>query len=197
MDFFMDIDMANTTPMMACGHSANATTGPDNTPCCVICAGDPKSVQIIKAPSLTNRLAKCGSCDNKTESSTGLAFFEYKGEGSNESITKCVCGYHRIAHLPYWTVHIKVVRRWFKIKRYEDVHAKTFHASEEQKELGAEREAQIFRRMMEPNHDEETRVKSVEILKIFPTNSNMRCNNFRPIGTQKYDQYYCGCHGWD
>ncbi len=183
------------TPMMACGHAANATS--QGKPCCVICLGDPKSRQVVDLPDLTGRLTKCTYGDKIVESSVNLAFFEYTGPGSRESTNKCKCGYFLLAHLPYWAVHIRVVRRWFKHENSDSITIRRIHATEDTKEAAAEQEADFFRRMMGENHREETRVKSVEVVKICASTGGIECNKFDPVGSQKYDKYYCGCHGWN
>lgn len=76
------------TPMMLCGHQANATT--EGKPCCVICAGDPRAYQVAGAPNLTGRQARC-YCGKTVQSVADgtLAFFEFKGEGSREAMERC------------------------------------------------------------------------------------------------------------
>jgi hypothetical protein len=49
---------------------------------------------------LTGRIAKCSYCGKQAESSRGLWFFEYLGEGSEHARRKCaVCGYYDVAHM--------------------------------------------------------------------------------------------------
>lgn len=100
--------------MMACGHAANAHTkdaeGKD-IPCCVICAPTPESMTIIGPPNLEGRVAKCGYSTpgrywygtpedhaKGVPSRIDLAFFEYRGEGSNWATQKCHCGKFEVAH---------------------------------------------------------------------------------------------------
>lgn len=86
------------TPMMACGHAANAKHMNKSTgewePSCVICFGDPRALQVIEKPDLTGRTARCahygrprrhgrGVCDGERPSDFNLAFFVYRGPGSN------------------------------------------------------------------------------------------------------------------
>ena len=62
--------------LMKCGHISNSFIG-DNKPCCVICL----CVEVDNTKNdtfLENRKAKCGMCNNKVDSKTNLAFFEYK-----------------------------------------------------------------------------------------------------------------------
>ena len=51
--------------------------------------------------------------------------------------------------------------------------------------------------MMSETHDEQTRVKSVKVVKIIPAISKLKCKNFKAVGPQEFDRYYCGCHGWN
>jgi hypothetical protein len=82
----------NPKPMMMCGHAANAITSND-LPCCVICAPDPKSMKVSEyAPNLEGRMARC-SCKKLESSSTTLAFFEFRGDGSDQALRSCKhCG---------------------------------------------------------------------------------------------------------
>lgn len=85
-------------PMMKCGHAANATDVKGN-PCCACCVGIKAGAEELDTapPSLEGRMAKC-SCGRTEPSSTSLAFFEYCGPGSPESINICKCGFHYVAH---------------------------------------------------------------------------------------------------
>lgn len=48
--------------------------------------------------NLQNRIARC-DCGREAPSSTDLAFFEYRGEGSTAATSTCkVCRYHELAH---------------------------------------------------------------------------------------------------
>lgn len=65
------------TPMMKCGHAANATDA-NGRPCCAIHAGLTEDAYIVvEGPSLEGRLAKCGICKKSVPSNTNLAFFEH------------------------------------------------------------------------------------------------------------------------
>lgn len=69
------------TPMMKCGHAANATS--DGKPCCVICAPDPKAFEIDEHASqnaLIGRKAMCTYCGKTVPSNTNLPFFS-RGKG--------------------------------------------------------------------------------------------------------------------
>jgi hypothetical protein len=94
------------TPMMKCGHAANAIS--NGKPCCIICfmtIGD-DSMTPMDTPDLTNRRARCsyyntqpnhkheGRCDRnichcEEPSSSNLAFFEYR---PNEEYDRFYCG---------------------------------------------------------------------------------------------------------
>jgi hypothetical protein len=77
------------TPMMKCGHAANAHRA-DGTQCCAICIGlDAGATIIMETPILEGRMAKCDSCKNEEPSDTSLAFFEYR---PNEAYDKYYCG---------------------------------------------------------------------------------------------------------
>lgn len=68
------------TPMMECGHAANAAL-PNGDPACAICMGmDPKATQVMKdKPDLSGREAECLSCHkNVVKSSPDLPFFEHR-----------------------------------------------------------------------------------------------------------------------
>lgn len=88
--------------MMACGHAANATDA-DGAPVCAICAGIAEGwAVVVNAASgdlvLEGRYARC-SCGAIELSSTSLAFFEFRGEGSRQAIESCKnCGYSLVAH---------------------------------------------------------------------------------------------------
>lgn len=73
------------TEMMKCGHSANANRVHEDgtrTPSCAICAGlTPDAEIVVRAPDLTDRMARCSyfgsKCRSKRDSSPSLAFFEW------------------------------------------------------------------------------------------------------------------------
>ena len=87
-----------TTPMMKCGHAANATNTATGKPSCAICAGLTPDALIVDdaPPDLTGRAARCwhygqrapGKCESnygtrlgqvclaEQPSSPGLPFFE-------------------------------------------------------------------------------------------------------------------------
>ena len=102
------------TPMMKCGHAANATTVRDGKtiPCCIICAPDKGAYITTDSINLTDRKARCGyygkhrrngSCDYggtdqpdricrcETESSSKLPFFEYR---PTQPFDMFYCGCH-------------------------------------------------------------------------------------------------------
>ena len=50
---------------------------------------------------LAGRLARCPYCKRTKPSSPDLAFFEYRGPGSDADLEHCAhCAYHRRAHDP-------------------------------------------------------------------------------------------------
>lgn len=84
-------------PMMKCGHRSNAVTD-NGARCCVICAPDSAAYEIVEEPNLKNRQARC-YCGNVQPSNADLAFFEYRGPGSEVAKRRCVnCGYYDTAH---------------------------------------------------------------------------------------------------
>lgn len=91
-------------PFMKCGHQANARDA-NGKPICVICTGlKPEASEVAAEMSglLAGRWARC-SCMRLMPSTDALmgklAFFEYRGEGSNEATNYCRdCGYARSAH---------------------------------------------------------------------------------------------------
>lgn len=96
-----------TTPMMECGHAANATH--NGAPACVICAGISGGANLrvaTVAPDLTGRRARCGyrvqgkslkpepagaHDPDGVPSSADLWFFEYR---PNEPFDSFYCGCH-------------------------------------------------------------------------------------------------------
>lgn len=77
--------MASTTPMMACGHAANARNG-RGEPACAICIGIHSGAAVVAdAPDFSGRTAKCcyakrrngTPCTSESPSSLDLAFFEH------------------------------------------------------------------------------------------------------------------------
>ena len=72
--------MSAATPMMECGHAANGLKGDD--PVCVMCFGIIAGAdQVAPDLDLTGRRARC-ACGEETDSSTRLAFFEYRPDGA-------------------------------------------------------------------------------------------------------------------
>jgi len=95
-----DVNEQEATPMMKCGHAANATH--NGGPACVICAPAPAAYEVNEAPpSLVGRKSQCGyrpHGHSVKDSTPDLPFFEYRGEGSREATLICKCGYHKTAH---------------------------------------------------------------------------------------------------
>lgn len=99
------------TPMMKCGHAANAhvvdATTRATIPACAICFGISPGADVVDldGPTLDGRTARC-SCGRTEPSDARLPFFEYLGPGSQWAATHCaVCNYHRAAHEPGKTQH--------------------------------------------------------------------------------------------
>jgi hypothetical protein len=79
--------------LMACGCRPHGTF--QDKPCCAVhlCTEVAK-----KQPNLEGRKAKC-YCGSIIDSSLSLAFFEYRGEGSNQAIDTCKhCRMYKCAH---------------------------------------------------------------------------------------------------
>lgn len=77
-----------TTPMMKCGHAANAVDSKTMKPICVICIGLTPDAEIVaETPNLDGRMAKCaeGKCGSMRPSSTSLAFFQHRPEREYDS----------------------------------------------------------------------------------------------------------------
>lgn len=91
----------NETPLMECGHAANAVID-GGAPACAICVGlNPGATIVRTIPDLTGRKAKCAYCTITVQSETSLAFFEYNGPGSPRAESQCGnCGYFEVAHVP-------------------------------------------------------------------------------------------------
>lgn len=93
--------MKEKTPMMKCGHAANATDE-DNNPVCAICAGIKEGYdEIDDSVKLEGRRAHC--CYGKhafKDSSTGLPFFEYRGPNSEYDSNNPDCPKGRVKTLP-------------------------------------------------------------------------------------------------
>ncbi len=95
--------------MMKCGHAANASH--QGEPACVICWPDPRSREVDdQGPDLTGRTARCsywkGGCKSQQPSSTDLAFFEYRGPGSDYAERTCKnCGAAEAPHDPGHRYH--------------------------------------------------------------------------------------------
>lgn len=80
--------MTSTTPMMGCGHAANATK--DDQPICVICWPSNGSETVVADLDLSNRQAACHSCKKLAPSSTDLPFFGHQpGKASDGYYCGC------------------------------------------------------------------------------------------------------------
>lgn len=73
--------------MMKCGHAAQGVNS-KGEPVCVICIGiDPGATVVADEPDLTGRKAICDSCksdESIVDSSTDLAFFEYRKDSKHK-----------------------------------------------------------------------------------------------------------------
>ncbi len=52
----------------------------------------------MSTATLAARTAKCAECDHTAPSSDKLAFFEFRGENSQDARMLCKCGYYEMAH---------------------------------------------------------------------------------------------------
>lgn len=79
-----------TTPMMMCGHAANATKG--DQPVCVICCGLRHGWDVVDPnhAMLEGRTARC-YCGSTAPSSPTLAFFEHLPDGAT-GMDRFYCG---------------------------------------------------------------------------------------------------------
>jgi hypothetical protein len=114
-----------THPLMVCGHAANAVDG-NGDPSCAICL----TTKIDDSPSLVGRSAKCSDTCRIRPSDRGLAFFEYRGEGSPHATGTCKhCHYNIVAHDP--TVeHMARIERNGKTRYENFMHEKGQHEFE-------------------------------------------------------------------
>lgn len=185
--------------MMACGCAAQGVRNmPDGSkpPVCITHS----CVEVAASPpDFSGRMAKCSYSDCKApprpSDPAKLAFFVYRGPGSPEAEESCVCGYHKIAHSPRYRCSTKLVRRWYKIERTEEVMTtEAHHHTEENAKAWAEAVAESWRSR---NRDKNTEVFSAENMGVVRINSPLRCRAFKAKGPQQFDHYYCGCKGWD
>jgi len=194
--------MSREAVLMKCGCVAQGIgrkageTEAQMRPCCVIhdCFEPAESV-----PDLNGRFAQCSYLPHghaKKPSSFNLAFFEFRGEGSREATDICKCGYAKVAHLPRWRATIHLVRRWYKIERHEEDVAKDFNCEEADAKAVAEHHADFYRKQTGKHHSQ-VEVFSAEVTSIVPTRPTIKCSAFTPKGPQEFDNFYCGCMGWD
>lgn len=103
--------MTETPVYLSCGHAANAVHAgahdglPPSHPTCAI----DDTCKVMERPDLTGRVAVCSYSrggrytppDHGTPipSRWDLAFFEYRGPGSQAAVERCAhCSYYRVAH---------------------------------------------------------------------------------------------------
>jgi hypothetical protein len=69
------------TPMMGCGHAANAVRG--DQPVCVICIGIVDGAdEVVDAPDLMGRQSQCTYCRKVVPSRLSLPFFSMTKPGN-------------------------------------------------------------------------------------------------------------------
>ena len=213
------MELFKTRPMMKCGCVAMATythKGENGVACIT---HDCKEVAKV-APDLTGRKARCAyygqpvktssynsnccdtckggeNCACERDSSSGLWFFEFQGEGSKAATETCKnCGAYKNWHWPLWEVTLKQTRRWFKIDPSVSEDKYTQHLpNKDMAQMWAEKESD--RRLHWSDHDEETKVRKVEIISLKEINNPHKCKNFEEKGSFPYDKFYCACHGAD
>jgi hypothetical protein len=82
-------------PMMACGHTANASMKNQDgseTPCCVICVGITRdAITPVTMPNLTGRMMRCSYGDKDKPSDPSAAFFAYRPDKLQDEY---YCGCH-------------------------------------------------------------------------------------------------------
>ena len=155
---------------------------------------------LANAPSLEGRKSRCaywthGGCRSEQPSDAGgLAFFKYRGPGSEESRTMCKCGFAEIAHQPYWTATLEIDRNWYKLGRRTETLTRQGHAFPGTETAWAEGQTDFFRSQ---THREESRVFGVRVVSLVPARSTMKCRTFTAKGPSEFDEHYCGCREWD
>lgn len=206
-------------PLMKCGHSAQGVDR-DGNPVCVICAGlDKRAYEIAEIPDLSGRRARChyygkpikkgmynaahclfggckdGICNCEEDSDPSLPFFVYKGLNSRHANEHCKhCWYTIKAHWPVWKIKIEVVRRWYKIPETTNINEYDEHCVDKDYALAvAEGRMQFFL----GHQKEDTKVFSAKIVSIDGPFPSGRDHEFESHGPFEYDEFYCGCHGWD
>lgn len=206
--------------MLNCGCAAVAVhqDAHDGLP-----AGHPSCVVhgcciVVATPVLAGRLARCayfskpvrrsecnyrgdvaGVCWCERPSALDLSFFKYRGPGAPEASERCTCGYFRCAHWPHWRVVLLVDREWFKVGRHVVREAREGQAPDATLAAAwAEGEAERFRHLGPFSIRDETHVYGVTIAGAPERVSNpLKCKTFTPHGPWDFDEFYCGCHGWD
>lgn len=205
------------SPMMTCGHTANAThhrkDGVDE-PACVICS----CYEVAHAPPvLEGRMARCAyfgkrtgrnnesnygsgsTCTAERSSSPDLPFFEYLGPGSPAATLRCVCGLAEKPHRQPWSVVVQVDRNWFRRGRIDFKREATIYAdTQEDAESEAEAVRVCFANWDGPDGGkEETRIFGARVESLRRISRWIECPRFVVAGPATYDKFYCGCHGWD
>jgi hypothetical protein len=170
-------------PMMACGHQANSLMTKGDlvkVPACASC-DPPLNHTVVEEPDLSGRQARCAYGDTIRPSTDKnvLAFFEYRGPGSNDALNMCKhCAYAKNAHrfFPYYNpgrcpnCNADALRYLGKVEYMWGCDNCT----------GAFTDAEVVGR----RHPT-------------PKNPAIQPHEFEPHGPYEYDKYYCGCRGWD
>jgi len=170
------------------------------------------------APDLSTRRARCayyGKQPYKNECNYGgkhgelcrceqpsngpLPFFKYLGPGSPKSREMCRCGYYAIAHLPLWQATLNVDREWYKVGRKIHASSHKEHAVDVREAAQKmERRADDFRAMTRDTYlGKDCHVYGVEVVDLHQVPNPLKCKTFTPVGPAEFDEFYCGCHGWD
>ena len=218
--------------MMTCGHAAQGTCSRRDgneydppIPACVTC----DCVEIATAATdLTGRMARCdyfgrggfrnhgpiyggGTCSRArcgciVPSDAGLPFFGFRGDGSKIARDTCECGANVRLHWPRWRAEFKVVRRWFKIERYEETRTEEEHMPDAgwAAKWAEKRRMDLLKMGDGPSlfgdKSEPTKVFSVDLLNLkeIPKRHDVKaCGEFSPAGAAQYDSFFCGCAGWN
>jgi hypothetical protein len=148
-------------------------------------------------PDLSERIAQCSYLPKEhapRPSSCDLPFFKFKGDGSPSAKETCKCGRFQIVHYPRWRADIEIERRWYKHERYKQKISREFHAPPDLAQRKAEVEADFFRSQ---TYHKDTEVFRADVVRLTEIRSPTKCKQFTPHGAYEFDEYYCGCHGWN
>lgn len=204
--------------MMACGCSSqgqhsnahDAFPGPHDSclihSCCVVA---------VSAPDLSQRRARCTyygkktgttrqgiagnecnygqqrepTCTCEQPSSPKLPFFKYLGPESRTAVLQCVCGYYLEPHWPRYEARISVARE--EASPFITTH-EVFARTEDDAQDRAQAYAENYGKQRP-----EVLGATVLSVKRVGARAQVACGNFRPVGARPFDEFYCGCAGWD